>query len=713
MLNAFGVWKETCFLADGSLFSDKSVWTSKHLDELDTYFIKKPDTSSRSFFDKLESQLSECQPGTHCLAAETLWLLYLCPGNIGQAKKRENISKVWQWSGESWNDDHPFLTDEVLHGVGSSGTSFNTNFWRELVFAIALARKFKSLPAAEQQSLTTECWQMSDWIEEIPESANRQFRHMFLYLWFPDQIERVFSIGNKQSIIKALSQAKATELSRTQVDQEIFDIRSRMEDEYQTDQLDFYESPLVNRWRKKESAAKPALEVNDRAIVVPAEGEPENIILYGPPGTGKTFALQNEYIPKYEGTTGSKTPEEQIRERIGELTWYETIAAALYDIGDQVQVPDLVEHPFITSKAAHQGRASKVNATIWHYLQAHSDPDAEHVNLDPSRYRTPVWFEKDANSIWSLLPNWLETGTYIVEWVESVHRAEAPEEKSQRYEFVTFHQSYSYEEFVEGIRPVLVDDVESNQGIAYELHRGVFRRICAEADRDPEHRYALFIDEINRGNISKIFGELITLIEPDKRAGKKSAIELRLPYSNELFSVPPNLDIIGTMNTADRSLAYIDTALRRRFVFKELLPRPDLLRDQKILNSDIDLTALLTTMNARIEALFDREHTIGHAYFTNLEPTASIDRLADVFEQKIIPLLTEYFFDDWSKVRAVLADDQIKDESLQFVTKNKAPANLAADYNQSGERFSINKAALTNPNAYTKIYSAKPTGDID
>jgi len=212
--------------------------------------------------------------------------------------------------------------------------------------------------------------------------------------------------------------------------------------------------------------------------------------------------------------------------------------------------------------------------------------------------------------------------------------------KKNRIEFITFHQSYGYEEFIEGIKPIVSND-----------------------------EYVFIIDEINRGNISKIFGELITLIEPTKRSGKKECISTKLPYSKEEFTVPDNVYIIGTMNTADRSIALMDTALRRRFKFEEMLTDYHLLEDIFVEDkgTKVNIGAMLKVINERIEYLYDREHTIGHAVFLELKENNNIDKLENIFKKSVIPLLQEYFYEDYDKIRIVLGDNA-KDEDEQFIS---------------------------------------------
>lgn len=216
--------------------------------------------------------------------------------------------------------------------------------------------------------------------------------------------------------------------------------------------------------------------------------------------------------------------------------------------------------------------------------------------------------------------------------------------------WITFHPSYAYEDFVEGLRPVLVSEgsnpVGQSQGrLAYEVRPGVFKSFCEQAARDPDQRYVLVIDEINRGNLARILGELVTLLEDDKR-GK---LHLTLPYSGQMFTVPPNLVILGTMNSTDRSIALLDVALRRRFAFVEIAPRPDLLAGATVETDEavVHLDTLLRSLNASITRLLDRDHQIGHSYLINVaraQPEERLEALAFVWNLQILPLLEEYFY---------------------------------------------------------------------
>lgn len=185
-------------------------------------------------------------------------------------------------------------------------------------------------------------------------------------------------------------------------------------------------------------------------------------------------------------------------------------------------------------------------------------------------------------------------------------------------------------------------------------------------EKEQLKQFVLVIDEVNRGNIAKIFGELITLVEDDKRLGSENELTVRLPHSADErpFGLPPNLFLVCTMNTADRSIALLDTALRRRFSFIELMPDSTLIPEN--LNIGVDPAALLDAINRRIEFLFDREHTIGHAYLCGLE---TFDDLKRCLKEKIIPLLQEYFHEDWAKIQLIFKDGPTKKEALHIIQK--------------------------------------------
>lgn len=358
-------------------------------------------------------------------------------------------------------------------------------------------------------------------------------------------------------------------------------------------------------------------------------------------------------------------------------------------------------------------------------------------------------------------------------------------------EFTTFHQSYGYEEFIEGIHPTTNDRGD----VVYKIKAGIFKKFCYYADdnwwrcedaldkleaklkeealeeksvrkvRDfclndtstggisneeifaywygqqysvdesedkrtiksvvdalvdecdlpssplPIRNHVFIIDEINRGNISKIFGELITLIEDTKRVGVPKYIKqddgmtVRLPYSRELFGVPNNVYIIGTMNTADRSIATIDTALRRRFRFKEMMPDANVLKE--IFVKDISISEMLTRMNKRISVLYDREHTIGHAYFMPLKDNPTIEQLAEIFENAIVPLLQEYFYEDYEKIRLILGDNNKDKKEEQFIVVaendyNELFGSVDVGFEDS-VTYEINREAFGNIESYRLI----------
>lgn len=243
----------------------------------------------------------------------------------------------------------------------------------------------------------------------------------------------------------------------------------------------------------------------------------------------------------------------------------------------------------------------------------------------------------------------------------------------------------------------------------------LFKLIKPQEYQANDKNYVFIIDEINRGNISKIFGELITLIEETKRKGSDEEMSAILPYSSETFSVPNNVYILGTMNTADRSIALLDTALRRRFRFVEMLPNPQVLKDIGVdvvtyKGQSLDVAKMLEIINRRIECLYDREHTIGHAFFTKLKYDSTVEQLGRIFQRAVVPLLQEYFYDDYEKIQLVLGDNN-KDEELKFIRDLPIDTHIFNEYNSEiaglpETIYEIQTSAFTNFQSYKKIHES-------
>lgn len=359
-----------------------------------------------------------------------------------------------------------------------------------------------------------------------------------------------------------------------------------------------------------------------------------------------------------------------------ELIWCHAVALALHQLGGEASVDTLIAHPLLVAKYASKPGIT-LRTRIWSTLGQHA-VDGSATVKNQRRFGDKL-FDKRPNkkSTWFLAAPLPEEVLEMAERLKtSTTSAVTPREN---HTFVTFHQAYGYEDFIEGIRPNVGGSAEGEdeEKLSYSLEPGVFMRAIQAALRlagykgtlhelcglttkqradifDGKPRFALFIDEINRGNVSRIFGELITLLEDDKRLGEPNEIITWLPSSKKRFGIPPNLHVIGTMNTADRSVEALDTALRRRFEFQETPPRPELLKFS--IDDEIDPAAMLQAINYRLERLYDRDHCIGHAYLIGLQEEPSLEGLKRVFRNKLIPLLQEYFFGDWGKIGLVLGE---------------------------------------------------------
>lgn len=414
---------------------------------------------------------------------------------------------------------------------------------------------------------------------------------------------------------------------------------------------------------------------------------PLNQILYGPPGTGKTFSVR-KYIDEILGKNPGlniENEDQRINNVVKDSNWYSAIALSMYQNGknNKYKVAELLEQKII--KAFSLTRENKnVRAALWAQMQIHTHENCPNVNY--SNRLAPFIFEKNENSEWYLTEDGIKfVEENLSEQLEQLSAKNNTRKLEDFYKFLTFHQSYSYEEFVEGIKPQIRTDEECSS-VSYEYNKGIFKEICQQANSDPDNNYLLIIDEINRGNISKIFGELITLIEINKRVmpngerifentiTKDEQLLVTLPYTKSKFGVPNNLYILGTMNTSDRSIASIDIALRRRFKFVEMMPNSDLVAD-----FECNFKEIFEKLNTKIKILLDRDHQIGHSYFIKTKyAEADINILKEIWFSEILPLLNEYFYCDWEKLKLIIPG---------FIKKLDVPETLKNECDDSIYEF--------------------------
>lgn len=664
ILSAARHWLDTCLIGDGSVFTAESLWTASNLEALRVAFVEQPDTSADDFMTKLLRQTSRLSPQVKRLTAEVVWALLLFPSNIAADTKRGHIRRLWESSKTAFPEDSTWLSDASLRGIGSGGTGYNNHRPRELAYLLTLACEIKKLPAPSRKSIINEYDAFTGWIAKVPMIGNRQFPHMLRYLAFPDRVERMASNGERRAVLEAFSVAKAAvtrQWSDRQLDEALLTLRQQQQQKFPGQPLDFYDPPLREVWQEggpgpgNPPVEEPPETVEDSTAVSLPTGPARNIIYYGPPGTGKTrliTILQRAYVEKNVDTDANAWLEEQV----AEYGWRPVIAAAMANLGAPTKVAQIREHPWVQAKVRERKRSGSVHQTIWGYLLEHTPESNEYVKN--AVRRVPFIFDRDRDGLWKLASDWREQDEEAAELTNALSAGiGASASKMPLWRMVTFHPSFGYEEFVRGIRPVASEDGTES---GFQVVDGEFKSLCDLARRFPKKRFALFIDEINRANIAKVFGELITLIEPDKRikvddTGRVTAgIQVHLSgsqgreRSEPPFGVPANLDIYGTMNTADRSIALLDIALRRRFEFVEMAPDYVVL-DRKVGNVQLD--RLLRRINDRLEFLLDRDHRIGHGYLTNVDSLAG---LREVFAKRVIPLLQEYFFDDLSRVATVL-----------------------------------------------------------
>ena len=293
MLDAGQHWKEVALLSDGAVFAQEPVWTLQYLQDLDEYVKDKG-----GFFDKLEKALALTKLGVKQLAAEMLWVMYLCPDNIKASTKHKRIRLVWEWSDVPFPEDSDWVAEDVLVGAGNPGPGLSHRR-SDLKFFIHMMITFKSLAELERHKLLSDGWKFGKWLEKIPGCNDRQFRNMIVFLLFPDNFEHIFAGTKRRDIVQEFTgktNAEVSKLSALEIDQELFKIRRGKEKEYGTRDLDFYAPPLSELWQDSELENGTESDQDDQQTEADNMRYPLNQILYGPPGTGKTYNTVNHAV---------------------------------------------------------------------------------------------------------------------------------------------------------------------------------------------------------------------------------------------------------------------------------------------------------------------------------------------------------------------------------------------------------------------------------
>lgn len=721
VLEAAEVWKERCLLRQGSLFTERKLWTRERFEELKKLLADNPLTDDRPFIEKLEEELGPGTPDAKRLSAEMTWVARLIDSRTKADTKLKRILRVWSWSGRGLREDHDLLHGDLLGaGVVKVAQGFNRHIGREYRFLVDAMLAWNGADDDERSELLAQPWAFANWLDRTEFAEGRGLRHALLFLLFPDKFERITSTGTKKEIVGQFGGRLGKEPPA--IDRALGEIRQRLKNEAsrlrEMVEVDFYESPYWEMWDRKRAETWFRERFDDDAVAwqmnVNVNGEP----MWPGVASDEVASIGWDSFPDLRNFKSRNEVKQHLID-LGYGTNPNNRAWFLWRFGHELKPGDLI---IATAKGKRYVGWGLVHGDYTH------NPDAGALRVHT---RSVKWHQcttevglmgmgRDTGRLLRRKESWGHGAVRQALWLMGDGEDPRPGPDDNAYtidhatqdlflpprgfkrfitllktrknlilqgppgtgktfiakrlawcligrrdlepvEMVQFHQSYAYEDFVQGYRPT-----ESG---GFERKDGVFHRFCERARANPDTPHVFIIDEINRGNLSRIFGELLMLIEDDKRSAEYAVALTYADPSEERFHIPENVHILGMMNTADRSLALVDYALRRRFAFATLEPayatdygRPAMAGHLKSFESNPVPTELVDRIIERMSRLNntiaeDSElglgFRIGHSYFVpgkdDKPDHAWYHRVVDT---QIAPLLEEYWFDSSEKVKA-------------------------------------------------------------
>lgn len=701
--DAAELFRQRCLVGGASfLWPDRhGVWSPGNIEALRSAYMDHPDTGDRAFLEKWHDQLSGQPADVHRLAADVMALYCLYPNNMRAPRKLSNVAQIIDWTLADDRPDLTFLEQAfAAGGIGSAGTHYLMARPEQIAFYLEFSKAVIERRNSVDPYDVNSCAHLADELADRIRGS-REARDIILHLFFPDQFERIVSQRQKRMILKTFN-AEAGAYSST--DEALANIRRTLMARFDRPAFDFYDEDVARLWDPPYPPETPVPPLTTTA----SDGEPHIWLFQANP---RLFDLSQELQQATVGDDGHWTVtryRDEMNANDLVILWQGGEHAGIYALGKLTGRPELYDYgedppPWIAGQSSGRTRAWRVP---YCYTTILEEPIAKATlirhpvlrGLDVLRMAQASNF-RVTRSQWDALQSLIASSAHLrptledlaakthlrtaeLEEIESLLQSKrqlilaGPPGSGKTYVgellarymvgipldgptdehvlLLQFHQSYSYEDFVQGIRP----ETSPSGALEYHVRDGLFKRLCTLAHNDPERSFVVVIDEINRGNISRIFGELLLLLEYRTK-------QVRLPYArpeDPPFAIPDNVFIIGTMNTADRSLTQLDFALRRRFYFYELLPVVD--GEAPVLASWLSewgavpqearerVLRLFLALNERISRELGQEFQIGHSYFM-VDGIWNLPELARVWRHAVRPLLEEYFFSHRDREQAL------------------------------------------------------------